>query len=237
MKKILVLTLTAFLVFSCRQQSNAPITNTIMPFGASRVQGNPPGYHSYRYDLWKTLRENDWNVDFVGTQTDAELYPAVNDEDFDPHHEGHSGWTSAQLLADAPNWTAVVDTPDIVLFSSPGGNDAIDGLTYESAIDNVKNIVEEFQKMNPEITIVIEKMAPGHSFVMIGALGTYHDRLLNELDSLTDAWSTDLSEVISIDMATDFTNSYLADPIHYNKDGAKFIASKYYTLLEGILVE
>jgi hypothetical protein len=27
----------------------------------------------------------------------------------------------------------------------------------------------------------------------------------------------------------------LADPIHYNQDGAKFIADRYYSLLETIL--
>lgn len=236
MKRILLL-LTITILFGCESQKQEPIVNKIMPFGASRVQGSPPGYLSYRHDLWKKLKANDWNIDFIGTQIDTEPYPLFNDEEFDPHHEGHSGWTSAQLLADAPNWTALVDTPDIVLFSSPGGNDAIDGLSYESAIANVEDIIEEFQTLNPKITVVIEKMAPGHSFVMIGALGDYHERLLNELDSLAGLWSTSDSQVLTVDMATGFTDDMLADPIHYNQDGATFIANKYYDALTPLLEE
>jgi lysophospholipase L1-like esterase len=187
--------------------------------------------------LWKKLRNNDWNIDFIGTQIDTELYPMVNDEEFDPHHEGHSGWTSGQLLDELSDWTAVLDTPDIVLFSSPGGNDALDGFSYESIMVNVVDIVEGLQEFNPEITIIIEKMAPGHSVVMMGNLAVFHARLLNELDSIASALSTSTSQVLTIDMATGFTDDMLADPIHYNQDGATFIANKYYDALTPLLEE
>jgi hypothetical protein len=36
-------------------------------------------------------------------------------------------------------------------------------------------------------------------------------------------------------MATGFTDNMLADPIHYNQDGATFVANRYYDLLETIL--
>ena len=206
-----------------------------MPLGASRVQGSPPAYLSYRYNLWKKLRLNGYNIDFIGGEVDGEIYPLVNEEEFDPHHEGHSGWTSGQLLADLPNWTARVDTPDIVLFSSPGGNDIIDGLSYESAIENVVDIVT-IAGFQLEVTVVLEKMAPGHSLVMmIELLGTNHARLLNDIDSLASSLTTASSEVLVIDMATGFTDNMLADPIHYNQDGATFVADRYYSLLETIL--
>jgi len=237
MKKWLIPLLVVLVIVSCKNNRNEePQVNKILPLGASRVQGSPPAYHSYRYKLWKKLRMNDWNVDFIGGEVDGEIYSLVNDEEFDPHHEGHSSWTSGQLLADLPNWTASVDTPDVVLFSSPGGNDIIDGLSYESAIENIVDIVEGLQAFNPEVTVVLEKMAPGHSLVMmIGPLGTNHARLLNDIDSLASSLTTASSEVLVIDMATGFTDNMLADPIHYNQDGAKFIADRYYSLLETIL--
>lgn len=237
MKNWLTLLGLTLILFSCETQSEEPALNTIMPLGASRVQGSPPGYHSYRYKLWKKLRNNDWNIDFIGTQIDTELYPMVNDEEFDPHHEGHSGWTSGQLLDELSDWTAVLDTPDIVLFSSPGGNDALDGFSYESIMVNVVDIVEGLQQFNPEVTIIIEKMAPGHSAVMMGNLAVFHARLLNELDSIASALSTSTSQVLTIDMATGFTDDMLADPIHYNQDGATFIANKYYDALTPLLEE
>ena len=34
--------------------------NKILPLGASRVEGARPNYESYRYELWKDLKENYW---------------------------------------------------------------------------------------------------------------------------------------------------------------------------------
>ena len=50
--------------------------------------------------------------------------------------------------------------PDIVLFSSPGGNDALNGMSYDNAIENTKTIINKLQNKNPNVTIFIEKMAP-----------------------------------------------------------------------------
>ena len=238
MKKWIVALLVLTALASCEQDSGTDAhVNKILPLGASRVQGSPPIYYSYRYELWKQLRSNDWNIDFLGSQVDGHSYPLVNEENFDPDHEGHSGWTSGQLLADLSNWTNSLDTPEVVLFSSPGGNDAIDGLPYDSAIENVVDIVQGLQSFNPNVTIVLEKMAPGHTWAMAGALGTYHERLLNEIDSLANSMSTASSQVIVIDMATGFADSLLADPIHYNQAGAQFIADRYMNLLDTILLE
>ncbi len=236
MRKWLVPLLVLIVIASCKKSNSEPEIKKIMPLGASRVQGSPPAYISYRYNLWKKLRLNGYNVNFIGGEVDSEIYPLVNEKEFDPHHEGHSGWTSGQLLADLPNWTSRLDTPDLVLYSSPGANDIIDGFSYESAIENVVDIVKGLQSFNPEVTIVLEKMAPGHSLVMmIGPLGRSHGRLLNDIDSLASSLTTISSEVLVIDMATGFTDSMLADPIHYNQDGATFIANRYYSLLETLM--
>ena len=228
MKNWLTLLGLTLVLFSCETQSEEPAMNTIMPLGASRVEGSPPGYHSYRYKLWKKLRNNEWNIDFHRyPRLIQSLYPMVNDEEFDPHPRRTQ---RMDLLGSCwmklSDWTAVLDTPDIVLFSSPGGNDALDGFSYESIMVNVVDIVEGLQEFNPEVTIIIEKMAPGHSAVMMGNLAVFHARLLNELDSIASALSTSTSQVLTIDMATGFTDDMLADPIHYNQDGATFIAKQ-----------
>jgi hypothetical protein len=36
-------------------------------------------------------------------------------------------------------------------------------------------------------------------------------------------------------MGDGFSDSFLADPIHYNQQGAEFIGHKYYTVLEQVL--
>ena len=43
---------------SLYQQSTS--INKILALGASRVEGSRPEFESYRYELWKSLKENNW---------------------------------------------------------------------------------------------------------------------------------------------------------------------------------
>ena len=138
-------------------------TIRIMPLGASRVQGNRLNHESFRFELWKDLIENGLAFDFIGTRTDQASYPTFNDTSFDIDHQGTSGWTSRQILDDIDNAINQAGVPDIVLFSSPGGNDALQQLPYDQAIDNINAIIDALQEANPNITIIIEQMAPGAS--------------------------------------------------------------------------
>ena len=47
--------------------------------------------------------------------------------------------------------------------------------------------------------------------------------------------STQYSNVIAIDMFTGFNDNFLADDVHYNVDGAKFIAERYSELILNVL--
>ena len=231
MKKLIIVALAFLVCISCEKNNQSKTaSNKILPLGASRVQGDPPNYHSYRYKLWKKLVENGWSVDFVGSQIDPKSYALVDNEEFDPNHEGHIGYTSGQILEELDDWMATVDTPNIVLFSSPGGNDALDFLPYEDAVDNIVAIVQKLQVYNPNVTVVIEEMAPGNAIAML-LLDNYYTRIQSDMDSLVNYLNTPTSNVVSIDMATGFDDDLLADPVHYNQQGASFISARYYDLL------
>lgn len=238
MKKIINLFIGLMMASSCTPST--PVqeqhVNKIMPLGASRVQGNPPFYYSYRHVLWKSLTDDGYPIDFVGNEVDDFNY-GPNFSNFDSDHEGHSGWTSGEILEELGQNLLSIDTPDVVLFSSPGGNDALDGLSYSSAMANVNAIIDTLQNHNPEVTILIELMAPGHSMVMIGDLKTYFDYLATDIPALATAKTTATSSVIVVNMSSGFADSLLADPIHYNLDGATFIADRYYQALKDILEE
>ncbi|MFT7420071.1 MAG: lysophospholipase L1-like esterase [Arcticibacterium sp.] len=216
-------------------QSNS--LNKIMSLGGSRVEGNRPAYESFRYELWKDLIENSWTFDYIGTQTDQASYPMFNDRSFDLDHEGRAGWTSGQILDGLNDWLAETGVPDIVLFSSPGGNDALEGLPYNQAIANINGIVNALQNANPNVTIIIEQLAPARSDLMTIELTTYFNRLKQDIPAITSDNSTTSSEVIALDMFSDFTDSLLVDDVHYNEAGAGFIASRYYRVLKNILEE
>lgn len=246
MKKItLVFIYSIFIIFSCINEASineinssykpSTLENKIMPLGASRVDANRPYFESYRYELWKLLLSSELEFDYVGTQNDNSDYPLYLGETFDIDHEGRGGWTAEGILSEISNWLDVTDIPDIVLFSAPGGNDALAGVDYNTIISNVNSIIDILQERNSNITIIIERPAPVHSSLMIGYINDYFVQLENDIEDLCLNQTTSSSQVTYVDMFTDFTDDYLADDLHYNQDGAQFIANKYYEVLIEIL--
>ena len=209
--------------------------NKIMPLGASRVQGNRPEYESFRYELWKDLIDNDWTFDFIGTQTDEATYPIYNNLSFDLDHEGRGGWTSGQILDELINWLEQTGAPDIVLFSSPGGNDALQNLPYNQAISNINAIIDVLQANNPTVKIIIEQLAPGRSDIMTPQLSSFFNQLQQDIPGIASNQTDSLSQVLVVDMLSGFGDNLLADEVHYNELGADFIAAQYYTVLTTVL--
>lgn len=242
MKKINLLAILFLMIFvSCSEeddlkpkpQSNS--INKILNLGASRVEGGRPEYESYRYELWKKLKENNLIFDFIGTQTDESTYPQFNNMIFDCDHEGRGGWTSADILEELYNWLSHTGSPDFVLFSSPAGNDALEGLSYIQAVSNINEIIDVIQEFNPNTTIIIEQMAPARSDIMTSELTGFLEQMKKEILTIAESKTTSKSVVIAIDMYSGFNDSLLADDVHYNEDGAKFIAERYFDVLVSVL--
>ena len=78
-------------------------------------------------------------------------------------------------------------------------------------------------------------MAPGHSSIMTQNLTTILNQLQQDLPNIALNQTTTTSNVIVVDMYTGFTDSMLADDVHYNEIGAEFIASRYYSTLINLL--
>ena len=205
---------------------------TIMPLGASRVQGFPPFFESYRYELWKDLLDGGWEFDFVGTFEDTVVYATYKNYCFDNDHEGRAGWTAARIDENIDTWLDQSKNPDIVLFSSPGGNDILDGGNVEDALVHVNSIIDKIQAHNPNVTILIEILAPAKSTYMDEeGLAAILSQMKAIIDGIAQNKTTTTSTVVAVDMATGFSDDFLADDIHYNKAGAAFIAERYYDAL------
>ena len=209
--------------------------NKILTLGASRVEGSRPEFESFRYELWKDLKENNWIFDFIGTQTDESYYPTFNNMYFDKDHEGRGGWTSGEILNGLSDWLNQTGPADIVLLSSPGGNDALQGLSYSQAVTNINNIIDILQEDNPNITIILEQMAPARSDIMTPELTVFFVQMQQEVLNISTNKTTSTSLVTKVDMFSGFNDSLLADDVHYNQDGAEFIANKYYNVLINVL--
>jgi hypothetical protein len=240
--KILVLGISLMMFNACDKDDDSTTPkpqstsiNKILPLGASRVEGARPEFESFRYELWKDLKENDWTFDFIGTQSDNASYTAFNSENFDINHEGRGSWTSGEILSGLNGWLSQTGSPDIVLFSSPGGNDILNGQDYNQTISNVNAIIDALQANNSNVTIIIEQLAPGRSDFMTTELTNAFNQMLQDVLTIAANQTTTTSQVIAVDMSTGFNDTHLADELHYNEAGAEFIATRYYNVLINVL--
>jgi lysophospholipase L1-like esterase len=127
-------------------------TNTvkIMPLGDSITQGKYSGENpdpnvsnddiGYRRDLWNSLISAGYNIDFIGSQINGEVYSG-----FDPDHEGHSGWTDKQIadnIYNTPggaNWLS--QNPADVILLHIGTNTPRD----PNQVLNILNEIDEYE--------------------------------------------------------------------------------------------
>ena len=218
-----------------KEENTNDIPNKIMPLGASRVQGLTPLFESYRFELWKDLIDGGWDFDYIGTETETGSYPNYENLSFDPDHQGKMSWTSEKIFEELESILHETGCPDIVLFSSPGGNDILDGLPYENVIENINDIIDFFQDRNPDIVILIEQLAPGKTSFMTPELTLIFDKAVLDVETIAQEQTHENSLVIPVNMFEGFADRYLADDIHYNTEGAEFIAQRYYEVLENIL--
>ena len=185
-------------------------------------------YESYRYELWKNLIDNNYNFDFIGREKDYGTYPLYAGLEFDNDHEGSGGFESEDVLANIDEILTTIASPDIVLLSI-GGNDLLDGGNPPSEpIANIVELVGKLQTHNSNITIFLERIAPANNETMTSSLTNKLNDFNSLIVTIANSLTTNTSKVIALDMNTNFNESYLADDVHYNELGAKFIADIYF---------
>jgi len=102
MKKLLLYISAIFFIIGCGGSKSEPsrTLGNVMPLGDSITfdeyyfDKRPDSVRTgYRNHLWYKLQEEEYEVNFVGSQsTGSEIKP-----EFDPDNEGHSGWTSYEI--------------------------------------------------------------------------------------------------------------------------------------------
>ena len=193
------------------------------------------GYESYRYELWKKCIQNNYQIDFVGQQYDDGTYPNFMGQSFDRDHEGIGGIETEGVLNNIEEVLMQTNNLDAVLLCI-GGNDLLGGDDPQTVIDNIGLIIDEIQNRFPNIIIFLEQIAPGNNEIMTNEF----QQKLTELNSLiynaAITYSNQNSSVISVDMSTNFTENLLADDVHYNQDGAVFIAERYYSSISTVFI-
>ena len=219
-------------VQDCNPKLHSDTTLKVLPLGDSSVEGGSPEYESYRYILWKKLIENAWDVDFIGSREEQAQQAPVLGTCFDNDHEGTGGAITTDILETLMQIGDDYGVPDIVLLGI-GGNDLLDaGATPEATIANIESIIDQLQSQSPKVIIFLEQIAPGVSSLMTPAFTTQFNTFNAGILEVAQRKSNANSKVVAIDMAADWKDEYLADPVHYNLAGARVVADRYFAAIE-----
>jgi len=207
---------------------NRPLT-WIMPVGDSITEATG-GHSSYRRDLYRSLEDGGYAVDFVGTRTGVK--PGTGDPaqwDFDQNNEAVFGQRADQLLSgiDAPLNS---EMPDIVLLDI-GINDLFAGQSTESTADEIGQIIDKMRAHNPQIKILLALVGP--SSKVDDAIVT---DLNNKITALATAKTTADAPIILVDLHTGFdpaTDTY--DGTHPTPDAEAKQAALWFEALKTVL--
>lgn len=143
---------------------NNPIR--IMPLGDSITRGNLAGAGdasqeiAYRKDLWDQLQSDDYSLNFVGSATNGQFY---ENEGFDPHHEGHSGWRADEIafnILDTGNGGSdwLTNNPADIVLLHIGTNDILQSQTITSTVDDIALILDKIESYDENITVVVAQI-------------------------------------------------------------------------------
>jgi fibronectin-binding autotransporter adhesin len=146
-------------------------TISVMPLGSSITEGDsaesPYDGGGYRSQLYENLvNDGRFTPLFVGSNTgngaNNPTGPALIDAVGQSHNEGHSGWTTSQILS---NLNAGGDfltvgngvNPDFVTINI-GGNDYVGNPTDTGVIGRLGQIIDEVSALRPNATIIVSSV-------------------------------------------------------------------------------
>lgn len=200
----------------------------ILTLGDSRVEGARPHFESYRFEFWKLMVENGWTVNMIGPLEDEARYPRVSGQRFDGDHAGVGGFRTSDVLEHLEEALEEIETPNVVLLGI-GGNDLLGSRTpVATVLSNLQEIIRMLQADSPNAVIFVEQIAPGVNSVMRRQYQARFDAFNLAVPDLASSLSTSTSRVIAVDMRVNWSETFLADEVHYNKAGARHIAEKYF---------
>jgi lysophospholipase L1-like esterase len=201
----------------------------IMPLGDSITQGELEG-EGYRRGLWFKLNAAGFKVDFVGSMDTP--YKSPGSGDYDPDHEGHSGWTADRILESMQELAEQAE-PDIVLLHV-GTNDLIANESVAGTVREIRQIIDILRLQNPQVVVLLAQIIPGENPKLYGSIVLLNAMLADAIEG----FQVGGSPVILVDQFTGFDfRADTFDGLHPNAPGAAKMVEVWFAALEPVLRE
>ncbi|MGW5746749.1 cellulose binding domain-containing protein [Amycolatopsis sp. NPDC003861] len=195
----------------------AAATVPIMPLGDSITQGGSIG--GYRLDLGAKLRADGRSIDFVGSLADG---PSSMP---DRNHEGHPGWTIAQVDANVTGWLTTYRPRTILLHI--GTNDMY-GSDPAGAPRRLSALVDRITNLVPDADVFVATIIPIRFADQ--TVRTFNAAIAPDMRAKAAAGK----RVHLVDMYPSVAIADLPDGIHPNAAGYSKMATTWYNALKAV---
>lgn len=202
----------------------------LLPLGDSITLGVQGGY---RNDLYNALTQAGYKVDMVGSQYDTSTEIADKD------HEGHPGFTIANMRAEIDGYLAAIPTPDVVIIML-GTNDEAWWTTKKPAetTQEMVDFVDHLRKKLPDAVLIVSTIPPQSSMNVepvnmdrAEMTKQYNAGIKAALASHADAGK----KVFVADANAVLTLADLYDGIHPSREAHRRIAGVFEEVLKELL--
>lgn len=198
----------------------------VMPLGDSITAGTGSTTgDGYRLELARYMVEVQqiYTATWVGSQTSG--------TQSNPHHEGHPGWTIADLTAGIDGWMATYQ-PDVVLLHA-GVNDARAGATEQTMATRMTTLLGRILADSPTVRVIVGDLMPPW-------YGTQQDIAsvaAQRFDGLLPAVVAAAGPRVSLArMSAAVTTSQLGDGLHPTDTGYRYMAWVWWRCMGPLLV-
>ncbi|MET7671559.1 cellulose binding domain-containing protein [Micromonospora luteifusca] len=189
----------------------------VMPLGDSITDGfNVPG--GYRIELWQRFTSGGYRIDFVGSQFNGPA--SLGDHD----HQGHSGWTIAQIDANVVNWLRATNPRTVLLHI--GTNDMYGDTSGAPA--RLATLVDRITNTAPNAEVFVATIIPKSG--ADNQVRGYNAAI----PGIVQARAAAGKRVHLVDMYRALTLSDLADGVHPNATGYRKMAVAWYDALRSV---
>jgi lysophospholipase L1-like esterase len=217
MKALLTAATVGVLAAGAALLTIGPASVRVMPLGDSITDGlNVPG--GYRIELWQKFVAGGYRIDFVGSQFNGPA--SLGDHD----HQGHSGWTIAQIDANVVNWLRAT-TPRTVLLHI-GTNDMAS--QSAGAPQRLSTLIDKITNTAPDAEVFVASII---TLPFADAqVRTYNAAIPGIVQSKVSAGK----RVHFVDMYPALTAGDLADGVHPNAGGYGKMATVWFNALRQV---